>query len=88
MIQLQLLELLYGLKVRLGLSYLFITLDIQAAMFLADRLIVMDRGCVVEYSNNPRQLEGLRHPASRQLLDAFLLNNVGQRQRPLKRTEY
>ncbi|WP_370639063.1 ABC transporter ATP-binding protein [Cohnella sp. REN36] len=76
-IQLRLLELLHDLKIRLGLSYLFITHDIRAAVFLADRLIVMDRGCVVEHTDIPRELEGLRHPASRKLLDALLPDGIG-----------
>ena len=44
----QVLDLLAGLKARLGLSLLFITHDIGVVQHIADRVIVMHRGRIVE----------------------------------------
>ena len=44
----QVLELLAGLKERLGLSMLFITHDLGVVQHIADRLVVMRSGKVVE----------------------------------------
>lgn len=60
-IRAQVLDLLGELKKRLGLSFLFITHDIGVVQHIADRIIVMNRGRVVESGTcdevlkNPRQ---------------------------------
>lgn len=71
-LQHQILSLLADLKQQLGLSYLFITHQIQAACYLSDQLIVMERGAIVESINDIKTIEQVVHPASRRLLDARL----------------
>lgn len=79
MIQAQILGLLSDLKERFGLSYLFITHDLQAACSICDRFIVMDRGQIAEKCEDISKTESLRHPASRKLLDAQLASHPGER---------
>ena len=47
-IQVQVLDLLKELKEEMGISYLFITHDIQAAAYICNRLIIFKEGRIVE----------------------------------------
>ena len=47
-VQAQVLNLLNDLKREFGITYLFITHDLSVARFMADRLLVMSRGKIVE----------------------------------------
>ncbi|MBP5678135.1 MAG: ABC transporter ATP-binding protein [Bacteroidales bacterium] len=58
-VQAQVLNLLNDLKERYGLTYLFITHDLSVVHYLADRIMVMQKGRVVE-SGTPDEL--FRHP--------------------------
>ncbi|OWA34205.1 nickel import ATP-binding protein NikE [Saccharibacillus sp. O16] len=66
------LELLADLKSSLGVSYLFITHDIQAAMALCDRVAVMDRGEIVQMTDKPLSLWESESPTVRSLTEAVL----------------
>ncbi|MDF2659318.1 MAG: nikE [Paenibacillus sp.] len=81
MLQAQILELLRRLRSEHRLSYLFITHDMKAARYLADRLIVMDQGDIVERLDSLTALESLSHPASRRLLEARLPGHPSGRKR-------
>lgn len=70
--QVLILDLLTELKASLGLSYLFITHDIQAAMTLCDRVSVMDGGRLVYRTDDPSSLLDARHEAVRKLASAIL----------------
>jgi peptide/nickel transport system ATP-binding protein len=66
----QLLELLDDLSRMLGLSYLFVTHDLVQARAIADRLIVMQAGRIVEAGNTNDILSAPRHPYTAALLTA------------------
>jgi len=70
-VQAQILDLFADLKREFGLSYLFITHDLQAAAYLCDRLAVMDSGQIVE-EVDVVQLQHAKHPVTRKLLSSML----------------
>jgi peptide/nickel transport system ATP-binding protein len=67
-IQAQVLDLLADLQQRLGLSYLFISHDLGVIHHVADRVLVMRDGCVVESGTAAEIFEAPRDPYTRQLL--------------------
>ena len=69
-IQAQVIDLLADLRQRLGLSYLFITHDLPIARHFADRILVMQRGKVVEQGDTQAIFERPRHEYTRSLLAA------------------
>jgi ABC-type glutathione transport system ATPase component len=70
-VQAQIANLLLDLQSQLGLTYLFITHDLEMAAYLADQIAVMDRGQIVE-SGPAAQLFGApQHEATRALLAAM-----------------
>ncbi|NGZ75039.1 ATP-binding cassette domain-containing protein [Saccharibacillus alkalitolerans] len=73
------LDLLAELKASLGVSYLFITHDIQAAMTLCDRVAVMDRGEIVHLTDSPDSLRDSGQTAVRDLIEAVLPEHPADR---------
>ena len=69
-IQVQILDLLIALKASRGLSYIFITHDIAVAAYVCDRLLFFNDGVVVEELDDLTRLDRIKHPYTRQLLDA------------------
>jgi peptide/nickel transport system ATP-binding protein len=69
-VQAQILNLLDQLQRELGLSYLFITHNIGVVAYLADRLVVMQQGRVVEAGSAAAVLGAPQHPYTRTLLSA------------------
>jgi peptide/nickel transport system ATP-binding protein len=67
-IQAQVLDLLADLQQRLGLSYLFISHDLGVIHHVADRVLVMRDGRVVESGAAAEIFESPRDPYTRQLL--------------------
>lgn len=78
--QAQILSLLLNLKRQFHLSYLFITHDLAAVAYLADRVAVMYKGAIVE-SLNSSDFTKLQHPYSQQLIAAQLPTHPRQRHR-------
>lgn len=68
--QAQVLDLLESLRVRLGLSLLFITHDLRVAAQVADDLIVMKNGEVVEAGSTQQVLTAPVHPYTQALVAA------------------
>jgi peptide/nickel transport system ATP-binding protein len=68
----QILELLNELSRTLGLSYLFITHDLAQARAVADRLIVMQDGRIVEAGDAAGVLASPKHPFTKKLIAAAL----------------
>ncbi|GGN98338.1 nickel import ATP-binding protein NikE [Saccharibacillus kuerlensis] len=66
------LDLLSELKDSIGLSYLFITHDIQAVMTICDRVAVMDKGQIVYHTDSPSSLPSAEHEAVQRLVSAVL----------------
>lgn len=64
------LKILADLGRRLGMSYLFVSHDLHVVWLLADRVLVMYLGKVVEAGPVARVFERPRHPYTRALLSA------------------
>ncbi|NWJ25345.1 ABC transporter ATP-binding protein [Rhizobium sp. RM] len=69
-VQAQVLKLLSDLKVEMGLSMLFITHDLRVAREIADRIVVMQNGSIVEQALSLELFERPRADYTRRLLDA------------------
>ena len=69
-VQAQVLNLLQELKAERGLTYLFISHDLQVVHYLADRALVMYLGQVVEVAPVGQLYARPRHPYTRALLSA------------------
>ncbi|MDK8190355.1 nickel import ATP-binding protein NikE [Paenibacillus sp. UMB7766-LJ446] len=70
--QTQILSLLAELRASYGLSYLFITHDIRAAMTICDRVAVMDQGRLVFCGDEKESILQSQHPAVQQLVSSIL----------------
>ncbi|WP_110706958.1 ABC transporter ATP-binding protein [Salinicola sp. CR57] len=77
-IQAQVLKLLDDLKQKLDLSLLFITHDLRVAAQICDRLIVMQKGRIVEHGSAREIFTSPQHPYTRELLEAI----PGRRETP------
>jgi putative phosphonate transport system ATP-binding protein len=71
-VQARLLDLIRGLSRELGLAVLIVTHDIAAARLLADRILVMRRGQVVEKGLTDRVLDDPQHPYTQLLVSSVL----------------
>ncbi|MDE0305577.1 MAG: ABC transporter ATP-binding protein [Albidovulum sp.] len=71
-VQAQVLNLLRDLQSKLGLSYLFISHDLNVVASLAHRVAVMYAGRIVEVAETDGILDRPRHPYSEALLSAVL----------------
>ncbi|WP_117195829.1 ABC transporter ATP-binding protein [Rhizobium terrae] len=69
-VQAQVLKLLSDLKAEMGLSMLFITHDLRVAREIADRIVVMQNGRIVEQAQACDLFEAPRAEYTRRLLDA------------------
>ncbi|MFY3095484.1 ABC transporter ATP-binding protein [Achromobacter xylosoxidans] len=70
-VQAQILNLLVDLKAEFNLSYLFISHDLSVVHYLADRVLVMHAGRIVEEGPNATLWREARHPYTRSLIEAL-----------------
>jgi peptide/nickel transport system ATP-binding protein/oligopeptide transport system ATP-binding protein len=70
-IQAQILNLFADMKAEFGLTYLFISHDLNVIRYLADRMAVMYRGRIVEDSPAKDFFAAPQHPYSQRLLSAI-----------------
>jgi peptide/nickel transport system ATP-binding protein len=70
-IQAQILNLLDGLKKRLGLSLIFISHDLAVVKYVADLIFVMYRGKIMEKAPASRLFSHTAHPYSKALISAI-----------------
>jgi len=69
-IQAQIINLLKDLQDRLGLSYLFISHDLNVVGYLSDKVAVMYLGHIMEYASTEELFESPLHPYTLALLSA------------------
>ncbi|MET4798751.1 ABC transporter ATP-binding protein [Bradyrhizobium sp. LB11.1] len=70
-VQAVVLNLLQDLKARLGMSYLFVSHDLNVVRLLCDRVIVMRTGRIVEEGSSERVLSDPRDDYTKELLTAI-----------------
>ncbi|MFY1842431.1 ABC transporter ATP-binding protein [Achromobacter xylosoxidans] len=70
-VQAQILNLLVDLKAEFNLSYLFISHDLSVVHYLADRVLVMHAGRIVEEGPHATLWREARHPYTRGLIEAL-----------------
>lgn len=70
-VQAQVLNLLNDLKSQFGYTYLFITHDLSVVKFLSDRIMVMERGRIVEQGPADQLFAHPQHPYTQRLLSAI-----------------
>jgi len=76
-VQAQVLNLLRDLQSRRGLTYLFITHNLNVVQYMADWVAIMYLGRIVEYAPVKDIFENPRHPYTRTLLEA--VPSLGER---------
>lgn len=70
-VQAQILDLLAELREEMNLAMLFITHDLRVAAEIADRIVVMRRGEIVEQGDTKSVFTSPQHAYTRALLDAI-----------------
>jgi peptide/nickel transport system ATP-binding protein len=87
-IRVGILNLIEQLKREFGIAFLYITHDIASARYVADEVLVMVRGRVVEQGPTDAVLQDPRHPYTRLLLSAVPNPHAGRGLEPLVRTPF
>ena len=70
-VQAQVLNLLNELKEQYGYTYIFITHDLSVVKFFSDRIMVMEKGRIVEEGNSDELFANPQHPYTQRLLAAI-----------------
>ncbi|RFP08945.1 MULTISPECIES: ABC transporter ATP-binding protein [unclassified Duganella] len=70
-VQAQVLNLLQDLQDEFGLSYIFISHDLSVVKYIADQVMVMHQGSVVEMADSDQLYRDPAHPYTRALLAAI-----------------
>ncbi len=81
-LRMSIVNLFKTLRDELGISIIYITHDLATAYYISDRIIIMQRGKVVESGDARTVLADPQHPYSRQLKNAVLLPDTTARVQP------
>jgi peptide/nickel transport system ATP-binding protein len=76
-VQAQVLNLLQDLQDEFGLSYIFISHDLSVVKYIADQVMVMRKGEVVELADSDELYRNPTHPYTRTLLGAIPRHDFG-----------
>jgi peptide/nickel transport system ATP-binding protein len=76
-VQATVLNLLLDLQEEFGLTYLFISHDLAVVKYMADDILVLSRGEIVERGSSAEIYANPRHPYTRQLLAAIPRGHAG-----------
>ncbi|MBN1276401.1 MAG: ABC transporter ATP-binding protein, partial [Deltaproteobacteria bacterium] len=77
-IQAQIINLLNDLQENLGLSYLFISHDLNVVSYISDKTAVMYLGQIMEYATTEEIFENPLHPYTKALLSAIPVPEPGK----------
>jgi peptide/nickel transport system ATP-binding protein len=75
-LRMSIVNLFKALRDNLGISIVYVTHDLATAYYISDRIIIMQKGSVVERGDARTVLNAPQHPYSRQLRAAVLLPEV------------
>ncbi len=78
-VEAQVLNLLFEIKQRLGLTYIFISHDLNVVQFVSDRVLVMYLGKVVEIGPVEKVYRSAGHPYTQALIESRLSMNPRDR---------
>jgi peptide/nickel transport system ATP-binding protein len=75
-LRISIVNLFKTLRDDLGISIIYVTHDLATAYYISDRIMIMQKGSVVESGDARTVLKAPQHPYSRQLREAALLPEV------------
>ena len=85
-LRMSIVNLFRALRDDLGISIVYVTHDLATAYYISDRIIIMQKGSVVESGDAKTVLNAPQHPYSRQLRAAVLLPDVAAAGREVSAT--
>lgn len=74
-VQAQILNLLNDLKAQMGLTFLFISHDLNVVRFMSDRILVMKEGLIVESGASEQVFDAPEHAYTKELLQSVKFPN-------------
>lgn len=77
-------DLMLGLREKLGITYLFITHDLAVAKYISDRIAIMYLGKIVEISEKTELFSNPLHPYTNALLSAIPVPNPERKRKATK----
>jgi ABC-type oligopeptide transport system ATPase subunit len=80
-LRMSIVNLFRTLRDDLGISIVYVTHDLATAYYISDRIIIMQKGSIVESGDAKTVLNAPQHPYSRQLRAAVLLPDVAAAKR-------
>lgn len=75
-LRMSIVNLFRTLRDDLGISIIYVTHDLATAYYVSDRIMIMQKGSVVESGDARDVLKAPRHPYTRQLREAALLPQI------------
>jgi peptide/nickel transport system ATP-binding protein len=76
-LRISIVNLFKTLRDDLGISIIYVTHDLATAYYISDRIMILQKGSVLEIGDTRTVLKAPQHPYTRQLREAVLLPEVG-----------